>query len=50
MRVIFRAVPLIEFRGVRKAFGPKVVYEDLELDIHQGESLTIIGGSGRARA
>jgi len=39
-------VALIEFRGVKKAFGPKVVYRDLNLDIRRGESLTIIGGSG----
>lgn len=41
---------LIEFRGVRKAFGPKVVYEDLSLDVFKGESLTIIGGSGQGKS
>jgi phospholipid/cholesterol/gamma-HCH transport system ATP-binding protein len=43
-------VALIEFRNVRKAFGPKVVYEDLNLDVHKGESLTIIGGSGMGKS
>jgi phospholipid/cholesterol/gamma-HCH transport system ATP-binding protein len=43
-------VALIEFRDVRKAFGPKVVYEDLNLDIRSGESLTIIGGSGMGKS
>lgn len=38
--------PLIEFRDVRKAFGPKVVYDGLNLEVRAGESLTIIGGSG----
>ena len=38
--------PLIRFRGVKKAFGPKVVFGGLDLDIHAGESITIIGGSG----
>lgn len=41
---------LIEFRGVKKAFGPKVIYRDLNLDIHQNESLTIIGGSGMGKS
>jgi phospholipid/cholesterol/gamma-HCH transport system ATP-binding protein len=37
---------IISFRGVAKAFGDKVVYEELNLDIRKGETLTIIGGSG----
>ncbi len=37
---------LIEFRDVWKAFGPKVVYQGLNLSIEQGEALTIVGGSG----
>jgi len=37
---------LIRFRGVRQAFGPKVVYENLDLDIPRGKVLTIVGGSG----
>ncbi len=41
---------LIEFRNVSKAFGPKRVYEDLTLDVREGESLTIIGGSGMGKS
>jgi phospholipid/cholesterol/gamma-HCH transport system ATP-binding protein len=41
---------LIEFRGVRKAFGAKVVYRGLDLDVHKGESLTILGGSGQGKS
>jgi phospholipid/cholesterol/gamma-HCH transport system ATP-binding protein len=37
---------IISFRGVSKAFGDVMVYEDLSLDIRRGETLTIIGGSG----
>jgi len=37
---------IIQFRGVKKAFGPKVVYDGLDLDVYEGEVLTIIGGSG----
>lgn len=38
--------PLIQFRRVRKAFGQKVIYDNLDLDIHRGKVLTIVGGSG----
>lgn len=37
---------LIQFTGVKKAFGPKVVYRELDLAVHRGEVLTVIGGSG----
>lgn len=37
---------VISFSNVHKAFGKKVVYEGLDLDIRRGETLTIIGGSG----
>jgi phospholipid/cholesterol/gamma-HCH transport system ATP-binding protein len=42
--------PIISFNGVRKAFGPKVVYEDCTLDVYPGETLTIIGGSGTGKS
>jgi phospholipid/cholesterol/gamma-HCH transport system ATP-binding protein len=38
--------PLISFKGVRKAFGQKVVYTGLELTVQRGEVMTIVGGSG----
>jgi phospholipid/cholesterol/gamma-HCH transport system ATP-binding protein len=37
---------LIRFTDVTKAFGPKVVYSRLSLDIMRGEAITIVGGSG----
>jgi phospholipid/cholesterol/gamma-HCH transport system ATP-binding protein len=40
------AQPLIRFRGVWKAFGEKVIYRGLDLEVQSGETLTIIGGSG----
>jgi phospholipid/cholesterol/gamma-HCH transport system ATP-binding protein len=40
------ADPFISFRGVRKAFGHKVVYSGLDLQVNRGEVLTIVGGSG----
>jgi phospholipid/cholesterol/gamma-HCH transport system ATP-binding protein len=40
------AEPLIRFQDVRKAFGPKVIYRGLNLEVFPGETLTVIGGSG----
>ena len=38
--------PWIRFSHVRKAFGPKIIYTGLDLEIVRGEILTICGGSG----
>ncbi|HTJ82461.1 MAG TPA: ATP-binding cassette domain-containing protein [Polyangiaceae bacterium] len=38
--------PMIRFRGVKKAFGSKVIYRDLNLEVHPGETITVMGGSG----
>jgi phospholipid/cholesterol/gamma-HCH transport system ATP-binding protein len=38
--------PFIRFHKVRKAFGQKIVYAGLNLEIRRGEVLTICGGSG----
>lgn len=35
---------------MQKAFGPKVVYRDLTLDVNEGETLTIVGGSGQGKS
>jgi len=37
---------LIEFKDVRKAFGPKLIYDGLNLDVRKGETLAVMGGSG----
>ncbi len=42
--------PLIQFRHVRKAFGPKVVFSDLTLDVVRGETITILGASGSGKS
>ena len=42
--------PIIRFCGVNKSFGPKVVYEDLNLEVFKGETLTVIGGSGLGKS
>jgi phospholipid/cholesterol/gamma-HCH transport system ATP-binding protein len=38
--------PYIRFTRVFKAFGPKIVYAGLDLEVKRGEVLTICGGSG----
>ena len=38
--------PIIRFRHIKKAFGPKVIYRDLNLEVFPGETLTVMGGSG----
>ena len=38
--------PIIELRGVHKAFGPKQVLRGVDLTVAPGQSLVIIGGSG----
>jgi phospholipid/cholesterol/gamma-HCH transport system ATP-binding protein len=40
----------IQLRGVRKAFGQKLVLDDVSLNIKTGESVVIIGGSGTGKS
>jgi phospholipid/cholesterol/gamma-HCH transport system ATP-binding protein len=42
--------PKVELRGVKKRFGSKVVLDGLDLQIGQGESLVVIGGSGTGKS
>lgn len=42
--------PKIRMRGVKKAFGPKVVLDGFDLDVMPGESVVIIGGSGTGKS
>lgn len=41
---------IVEFRSVTKAFGPKVVYESLDLAVLRGETVTVMGGSGTGKS
>ena len=38
--------PIIEVRGLRKAFGKQVVLDGIDLDIRRGEIVVVMGGSG----
>lgn len=44
------SVPLIEFRNVSKAFGDKVVLDNVNLTIHAGDALAVIGPSGTGKS
>ncbi|MEM7756688.1 MAG: ABC transporter ATP-binding protein [Cyanobacteria bacterium P01_A01_bin.40] len=43
-------VPLIELRGVSKAFGDNVILDRVNLKIDRGEALVIIGPSGTGKS
>lgn len=40
---------IIEIDGLRTAFGRNVVHDQLSLHVHQGEILTLVGGSGTGK-
>jgi phospholipid/cholesterol/gamma-HCH transport system ATP-binding protein len=42
--------PMIEYVGVRKAFGDRVIIESLDLKIRRGETMCIIGRSGTGKS
>ena len=42
--------PIISYQGVTKAFGSKVIYTGIDLDVIEGETLAIIGGSGTGKS
>jgi len=41
---------VFELRNLYKAFGENVIYEDMNLQIEEGETFTIIGGSGMGKS
>ncbi|NYT41427.1 ABC transporter ATP-binding protein [Sphingomonas sp. R-74633] len=41
---------VIRVRGLKNCFGEQVVHEDLDLDVHRGEILGVVGGSGTGKS
>ena len=44
------AEPIISIRGLKKKFGDATVLRDVNLDIHKGETMVIMGGSGSGKS
>ena len=44
------AIPRIRVRGLRKSFGAKLVLDGIDLDVPQGTSMVVIGGSGSGKS
>ena len=42
--------PVIELRGVSKAFGDNVVLDSVDLSVRRGEVMVILGGSGSGKS
>ncbi|WP_380872824.1 ABC transporter ATP-binding protein [Sphingomonas sp. DBB INV C78] len=41
---------VIRVRGLKNAFGDQVVHEGLDLDVHRGEIIGVVGGSGTGKS
>lgn len=41
---------MISVSHVRKAFGPKVVLSDVDMSLHKGENLVVLGKSGQGKS
>ena len=44
------AEPLIELKGISKAFGNNIILDNVDLTIARGEALGIIGPSGTGKS
>lgn len=42
--------PIIELRGIDKAFGPNVIFRGMNLVVHEGETLSVLGESGSGKS
>ena len=40
----------LTLKNVHKSFGAKKVLQGITLDVHEGESLVVIGGSGTGKS
>lgn len=40
----------ISVRGLRNSFGDQIIHDNLDLDVHRGEILGVVGGSGTGKS
>jgi phospholipid/cholesterol/gamma-HCH transport system ATP-binding protein len=45
-----RGAELIRYEHLSKSFGDHLIYDDLSLTVNEGETLTVIGGSGSGKS
>ncbi len=50
MKNLAMQTPTIQIHGLKKSFGQQKVLKGLDLDVHKGESVVIIGGSGTGKS
>lgn len=41
---------IIELKNVYKSFGEKAVHQGIDLDVYEGEKITVLGGSGTGKS
>ena len=44
------SVPRLQVRGIKKAFGQNVVLKGIDLSVHAGEAIALIGGNGAGKS
>jgi phospholipid/cholesterol/gamma-HCH transport system ATP-binding protein len=42
--------PVVQIRGLRTRFGTQVIHDGLDLEVHAGEVLGVVGGSGAGKS
>ncbi|HVN63243.1 MAG TPA: ATP-binding cassette domain-containing protein [Candidatus Binataceae bacterium] len=47
---INRAIPFIQVRGLEKSYGRQDVLRGVDLDVMQGETVVVLGGSGEGKS
>ncbi|WP_347717614.1 ATP-binding cassette domain-containing protein, partial [Sphingomonas sp.] len=41
---------VISVRGLKNSFGEQVIHDGIDLDVHRGEIIGVVGGSGTGKS